>query len=81
MKLKLFSKNVNNFSVIVTSAFAEFYFINLPKFKQLCEKYVREAANNLRGNIENGYITLLRTLKEKLELETLRLERNQNKKK
>ena len=66
MKVKLFSTNVNNFSIIVTSAFAEFYYIALPKFKQLCEKYVREAANNLRGNIENGYITLLRTLKEKL---------------
>ena len=41
----------------------------MDRFVEICEKYIEDAPANLRGNIENGYITLLRILKEKINRE------------
>lgn len=39
-KIKISDESVHNFTVLVNSAFAEFYYMDMNKFKELCEKYV-----------------------------------------
>ena len=40
IKFTVSNEGVHNFSVVITSAFAELYYIEMGKFVELCEKYV-----------------------------------------